>query len=1332
MNHPLLFASPFTIIQLRGHHGGQYLPRPPSREVALHKLHPEIQPYVSPSSMSSNSSAFLGNNQTNQAVTKSDGQTAGAFAASLVTSIAIFSIEALLFILIKDRFSRIYQPRTYLVPQKERTNPPDAGWWKWVKPVLSTSNSEFVQKCGLDAYFFLRYLRTLLKIFVPAACIILPILLPLNILGGRGSHYAEGQYAYNATNVTGLNQLAWGNVAPNHTGRYWAHWLLALALITWVCYIAFDELRGYIRMRQAYMTSPQHRLRASATTVLVSSIPRKWCTVEALDGLYDVFPGGIRNIWVNRNFDELQAKVETRDKLALKLEAAETALIQKCWKANAKKNTETEKKAGNSLTKEEKRLKTAADDEKAAQNAHGNGLSLGDPHQVRHTVQEATDGASDEASVSEEATPDEARGKPSIPIPILGSGIQAMTQGLGNFGRGIMGGLRTLDKGVNNAIDTTNGFTHSEIEHDDSHDRLHHGRQHHHDFGAANGPALYDGPNETRSTPQDRALPNSPSSREDEWQRGRTSDCPDDDRQPLGQPSPTSTVEPTQTDTAAHDQKSGKLAAVKKAVGLGADNKEAIEYPSAYDETFETDAEHTLWKKFIEEKDRDTMRLPIFGWHLPFVGEKVDTIYYCRKEVARLSLEIEDDQAHPERYPLMNSAFVQFNHQVAAHMACQSLSHHLPKQMAPRIVEIDPNDVIWDNMSIPWWQSYIRTSAVVTVVAGMIILWTFPVVFTASLSQISSVANQYTWLHWLLKAPTVILNIIQGVLPATLLAILMFLLPVTLRLLARLQGTQSGMLVELSVQKYYFFFLFVQLFLVVSIASAATALLGIFQNVNTISDVPNLLAQNIPRASNYFFSYMLLQALSVSAGALVQVGSLFSWFILAPILDSTARDKFKRQTSLSEMQWGTFFPVYTNLACIGLIYSVIAPLILVFNIITFTLFWFVYRYQTLYVTKFTRDTGGLLYPNAINCTFTGLYVMEGCLAAMFFLVRDAQGKVACLGQAIGMVVILILTAIFQILLNQAFSPLFRYLPITLEDDAVRRDEEFARAMSRKQGIIESEEEDADLQDELERRERQSREDDRNAQEYEMRRIESDKRRRSQRQQLPDLDPYEVQNPEIAMNLDDESKGYKLFRKTAQRTADATVNKLPVNALQVRARSEKRKSWADRENNRRSHSHRYPDPENQALPTSDSFSTTSRHHHNHVTRAKSPPRRVLDQLNNLNPLLGRPEDIEAQRTARGKLADALFAGVNEELEDLTPEQRDALVQRAFQHSALRARRPAIWIPRDELGVSDDEVKRMGSFSKHLWVSNVRQGLDSKGKCVYSGAPPDFSEVDLIQL
>lgn len=645
--------------------------------------------------------------------------------------------------------------------------------------------------------------------------------------------------------------------------------------------------------------------------------------------------------------------------------------------------------------------------------------------------------------------------------------------------------------------------------------------------------------------------------------------------------------------------------------------------------------------------------------------------------------------------------------------------------MAPRLIEIDPQDVVWENMSIPWWQSYIRTAAVGTVIAGMIVLWAIPVAFTSALSQISTLADTVPFLSFLLALPGWLISALQGVLPAAFLAILMVLLPMILRFLSRLQGTQSGMLVELSVQKYYFFFLFVQIFLVVSITAAASTILGLLTGTDAITSIPEILATNVPRASNYFFSYMLLQALSVSAGALVQIGALISWFILAPIFDTTARSKFKRQTQLSEIQWGTFFPVYTNLACIGLIYSVISPLILVFNIITFSLFWFVYRYNTLYVTKFTRDTGGLLFPIAINYTFVGVYVMEVVLIGMFFLVRDEEDSFACEGQGIGMIVILILTAIYQILLNQAFSPLFRYLPITLEDDAVQRDEEFARMVRKRHGLIEEEQvAGEDVEDELERRERDSGEADRAGEEYELKRLDGGKHATSPKQ----TKPYEYQNPEISMDVDRHSKAHQLMKKTGQ-TANSVMHRLPVPT------TNRRSSWADRSRNRRSSVFgKNISPSAARSPRSDSFSTRSqqRHADDHRPRNKSPTRKVLDAVNNLNPLLGNEKDMEAQKAARNQLAEALFAGINDELEDLTPEQRDVLVQRAFQHTAMRARRPVIWLPRDELGVSDDEVRRMADFSQNIWVSNVRQGLDSKGRCVYSGAPPDFSEVDLIQL
>jgi hypothetical protein len=234
-----------------------------------------------------------------------------------------------------------------------------------------------------------------------------------------------------------------------------------------------------------------------------------------------------------------------------------------------------------------------------------------------------------------------------------------------------------------------------------------------------------------------------------------------------------------------------------------------------------------------------------------------------------------------------------------------------------------------------------------------------------------------------------VLQAIAGVLPALVLSILLALVPSILSYLAFLQGAQTGMEKQRSVQNYYFAFLFVQVFLVVSISGSALATLG---SAAQITAIPNTLATQLPKAANYFFSYMILQALSTSSGTLLQIVTLILWYVLPKLFDNTARQKWKRNTTLPTVTWGTFFPVYTNFACIALIYSVVSPIISIFAIITFTLLWVANRYNMLYVSRFQLDTGGLLYPRAINQTFTGLYVMELCMIGLFFLVRDENDK----------------------------------------------------------------------------------------------------------------------------------------------------------------------------------------------------------------------------------------------------------------------------------------------------------------------------------------------------
>lgn len=193
--------------------------------------------------------------------------------------------------------------------------------------------------------------------------------------------------------------------------------------------------------------------------------------------------------------------------------------------------------------------------------------------------------------------------------------------------------------------------------------------------------------------------------------------------------------------------------------------------------------------------------------------------------------------------------------------------------------------------------------------------------------------------------------------------------------LAKYQGNHTTIQVELAVQNWYFAFLFIQVFLIVTVSSSIFTIIK--EISQTPGQTPNILAENIPKASNFFFSYLLLQAFGTSGGTLLQILGLILAALFKPF-QTTPRQKWKTAISLNAMQWGTLFPVITNLAVITISYATIAPLILPWALILFVLFWIVYRYNLIFVLDPVSDSGGLPFPKAINHLFTGLYVMEIC------------------------------------------------------------------------------------------------------------------------------------------------------------------------------------------------------------------------------------------------------------------------------------------------------------------------------------------------------------------
>lgn len=224
------------------------------------------------------------------------------------------------------------QPKTYLVQERLRVEPIPVSPIKWLHRIFTIKDEDLKAKCGLDGYFFIRLLRAMITIFLPLMALVVTILLPVNYNGGKNSRTFDINNHHVTYNVTGLDTLSWQNVAPTETNRYWAHLVCALLAILWTLWRIYREKMHFIKVRQDYLTSPEHRLRASARTMLVTNIPSEYRSNEALEGLYDVFVDNDDRsrlrVWVNRDYGPLREKVQRLRSLRHALEKEELKFLR--------------------------------------------------------------------------------------------------------------------------------------------------------------------------------------------------------------------------------------------------------------------------------------------------------------------------------------------------------------------------------------------------------------------------------------------------------------------------------------------------------------------------------------------------------------------------------------------------------------------------------------------------------------------------------------------------------------------------------------------------------------------------------------------------------------------------------------------------------------------------------------------------------------------------------------------------------------------------------------------------------------------------------------------
>jgi hypothetical protein len=266
--------------------------------------------------------------------------------------------------------------------------------------------------------------------------------------------------------------------------------------------------------------------------------------------------------------------------------------------------------------------------------------------------------------------------------------------------------------------------------------------------------------------------------------------------------------------------------------------------------------------------------------------------------------------------------------------------------------------------------------------------------------------------------------------------------------IAKMSGEPTTPQAELKTQAWVFFFQVFQVFLVTTFSSGAAAVAS--QIIKEPHMAPTLLAESLPKASNFYLTYFLLQGLTNAASNVLNYSDLFEYLFYQHFWDKTPRQKFESYSKMKGISYGSLYPKFTNLFVIAMAYSCIAPLTLAFATVGLSLYYISYRYNLLYVCLSKIDTRGEVYERALKQMPTGIYLAELALIGLFSARKATT-------QTILMIVLLVLTAGINLILDRTLRPLELYLgydmiqaaevPLLAREDGVSEHDEVALHMS---------------------------------------------------------------------------------------------------------------------------------------------------------------------------------------------------------------------------------------------------------------------------------------------
>ncbi|TID14844.1 hypothetical protein CANINC_004515 [Pichia inconspicua] len=416
-------------------------------------------------------------------------------------------------------------------------------------------------------------------------------------------------------------------------------------------------------------------------------------------------------------------------------------------------------------------------------------------------------------------------------------------------------------------------------------------------------------------------------------------------------------------------------------------------------------------------------KLPKYSYK-PIIGKKKNVFNDGIEEFNDFNLKIEENKKSiaesSDSLEKVGTVLLQFSEHLELQRAYQAIDGIESMRKSRKFQGFFPNEIIWKNAGLGFAARKSKRSGAQAFLTLMIIFWAIPVAVVGCISNINYLTEKVHFLRFINNMPDVLMGIITGILPSVLLSILMSLVPPIIKWMGKLGGCITVQQLDFWTQQWFFGFQVIQVFIVTTGTSAASSV------VTSIIDDPSqammMLSEQLPPASNFYISYMLLQGLSISSGMLAQITGLILSFIIGRVFDKTPRQKWNRDIQLSSPSWGVMYGSFGLFTVIMLCYAIIAPIIIVFTSIAFILIAIAQMYSLVYVSGHTVDNRGRNYPLALFEVFVGVYLAEICLIGLFVMQKNWPCVVL-------ESVWLALTVLAHLYLRRQFEPVLDTVPL---------------------------------------------------------------------------------------------------------------------------------------------------------------------------------------------------------------------------------------------------------------------------------------------------------------